>query len=143
MFTGSYTRWGSKIKRSVNSCFNSVKLLVILKSDVLFPPNLKDNDTILHKCFLIYKFLCKCVFLYRTHNTELRYQNKPAYFPSHIRTNTCNYFIVSSNQTLPYAIVIYWIIQRAQPHITNSCFPFLSRPAMNAICRPSFHISTI
>ena len=34
-----------QIKRSINGCLNSVKLRIILKSDVLFPPNLKDNLT--------------------------------------------------------------------------------------------------
>ena len=32
-----------QMKRSVNCCFNSVKLRVLLKSDVLYPPNLKDS----------------------------------------------------------------------------------------------------
>ena len=42
-----------QIKRSVNHCFNSVKLRVILKSNVLFPPNLKDSVTALQKSLLI------------------------------------------------------------------------------------------
>ena len=53
-----------QIKRSVNNCFNLVKLHVVFKSKVLFPSNLKGNVSIFQNSFLIYKFLCKCDVCY-------------------------------------------------------------------------------
>ena len=49
------------IKWSVNHCFNLVKLWVILKSDVLFPPNLKDSVNVFQNGYLIHKFSFKYV----------------------------------------------------------------------------------
>ena len=62
------------IKRSINRCSYSVKLYVVLKSDLLLPPNLKDSMTILQKSFLICKLLYKCL-LYRLHDAGVRHQN--------------------------------------------------------------------
>ena len=41
-----------KSKRSIYRCFNIVKLRVILKSDKLFLPNLKDSATVFQKLLL-------------------------------------------------------------------------------------------
>ena len=59
-----------QIKKSINCRLKSMKLQVILKSDMLFPLNLKDNVTAFQKSSLIYKFSCKCNVCYIGHMTQ-------------------------------------------------------------------------
>ena len=59
-----------QIKRSVNSCFNSIKLRFVLKSNILFPPNFKDSVTTRQKSSLIYRFTCKCDVCYMGHTSQ-------------------------------------------------------------------------
>ena len=51
-------------KRSVNRCFNSVKLRNVLKSEVRFLHKLRDSVIIFQKSSLIYTFFCKCDVCY-------------------------------------------------------------------------------
>ena len=95
------------IKRSVNHCFISVKLHVILKSNVLFPPNLKDSVTIFLKSFLIYKFLFRYNFCYISHTTQRLDIKINQHIPPHIRTNTWNHSIVLSHQNPPSTIACH------------------------------------
>ena len=52
-----------RIKTSVKCCFNSVKSQVILKSDMLFPPNPQDKLTVfLKKALLSTNFHANVMF---------------------------------------------------------------------------------
>ena len=79
-------------------CIDSVKLQVILKSDVLFPPNLKDSVTIHQKSFLIFKFLCKYVVCYISLTTQRLEVRMNQHIPSTICTNKLDCSALSSNQ---------------------------------------------
>ena len=87
-----------QIKRSINRCFNSIKLQVILKSNVLFSPNIKDNVTVFLKSSLIFKFSCKGDVCYIGHTTQRLDISIKQHIPSNIHTNTSGYTVVPSNQ---------------------------------------------
>ena len=73
-------------------CFFAANLRFVLKSNVLFPLDLKDGVPLHHKSFLIYQFKCKCDTCYIRCTTQ-RFENRiKQYMPSTIR---------SHNQTLP------------------------------------------
>ena len=51
-----------QIKRSVNNCFNSVKLRVVFKSNMLFPLNFKNSVTAPQKILLFTDVHADAVF---------------------------------------------------------------------------------
>ena len=85
-------------KRSINDWLNSVKLWVILKSDVLFPPNFRDNVTVFQKRSHICKFSYKCDVCYIGHTLQRLDIQINQYTPSNICTNTLGYTASPSNQ---------------------------------------------
>ena len=69
----------------------------VLKSDVLFHPKLKDVPSNFQKCFLIYKFVCKCDVNNIGHTTQRLDIMIHQQIPSHICNNTPIHSIVLGN----------------------------------------------
>ena len=76
--------WLGKLKDlSLAVSFFTVNLKFVLKSNVVFPLNIKDGVTFHYKSFLIYQF--KCDTCYIGHTTQ-RFENRiKQYVPSTIR----------------------------------------------------------
>ena len=93
-----------RIEQSVHRCFNSVKLRIVLKSDTLFPPNLKDSVTPHEKGYLIYKFKCKCDVCYIGRTTQRLEVRINQHIPSYIRNNNFDHSSPPSNSYSPSTI---------------------------------------
>ena len=93
-----------QIKTSTNNCFSSVKLTVVLKSNVLFLPNLKDSVTSLQRSYLIYRFTCKCDVCYINRTNQCLEISIKQQNPSRIRTHISDYTTSPSSYNSTSAI---------------------------------------
>ena len=91
-----------QIKRSVSRFFSSLKLRVVLESNVLFPPNLKDKVTTPQKSYLIYRLTWAVCYIGRSSQClEIRINQ---HIPSSIRTHTSDYITTLSSYNSASAI---------------------------------------
>ena len=81
-----------QIKESIIYCFFVVNLRFVLKSNMVFPPNLTDSEPFHHKSILIYQFKSKCDICYIRCITQ-RFEN---WIKQHVPST-----IQLHNQTLP------------------------------------------
>ena len=122
-----------QINRSVDHCFNSIKLRVVLKSNVLFSPNLKDRVTAFQKHSLFYRFTCKCDICYIGRPNQLFEIRINKHIPSSIPTHVSNYTTKPSsyNSTSPLT-ANFWPIRPAHAYSVPLCLPSRRHQQMNS-----------
>ena len=121
---------GGKMKKSINRCFNAVSLHIVLKSDVLFPPNLKDS-AVMFKCFSIYKFHCNCDICYIGHTTKRLNIRINQHIPPCICTNNLNHSIVASNLNPASFFGEHLLVPFALVYRIKQCSPYLNQAVTN------------
>ena len=113
-------RW--KVSAWSSGWSNSVKLRVVLKSNELFPLNLKDSVTAHQKPSLIYRLTCKCD-VYYTGCTNQRLEQTNIFFriSEHILLTTRRRRAVIIQ--LPPLAAIYWPIRPSRAYTVPLCLP--------------------
>ena len=112
-----------QIKRSVNRCFNSVELPVVLKSNELFPPNLKHSGTAFQRSYLFICFYGVCYVGRTTQWLEIKTNQQ---IPSNIRKHTSDYTAAPNSQNSTSAIGRHQLSKKACARTYSSTmFPFL------------------